>query len=333
MCSADAPRPRRQAGYTFIEMAITVFILSGLSVMSAQSFSGVRDSTDTLASLRRAQHGTEELSYQIHGLVTSARKLYVRGTVGTGYLDALDFEDRRPSPGVRLPLPDELSPLGRDEADVPRTGNMLLLAAESDPVTCPADPATGAVRYVDIYRMIAVYPRESSRRVVVARPEKGLDLRIWASVPFPSHVQLLGIASPVERARVVAALRTVYGCRYAWNPDKPVAEAFFALDATGTMSAIPDAVPPIPEDDAVSPGGRLLYRQLQLARTEAASVQRKALLTSDAPEDWVPNGFEVKMVGTPNQRRVWFRLVVEAQNVTGRAVAYDTELIATLRDL
>jgi hypothetical protein len=332
MCSVER-RPRRQAGYTFLEMAITVFVLSGLSVMSAQSFSGVRDSTDTLASLRRAQHGTEEVAYQIHGLLTSARKIYGRGTVGTGYLDTLDFEDRRPAPGVRLPLPDELSPLGRDEADVPRTGNMLLLAAESDPVTCPADPAVGAVRYVDVYRMLAIYPRESSRRVVVGRADKGLDLRIWASVAFPSHGQLLGITNAIERARVVKALRTLYGCRYAWNPDKPVAEAFFALDATGTMSALPEAAPQIPEDDAISPGGRLLYRQLQLARTRAESVQRKALLTMDAPDAWVPNGFEVKMVGTPSQRRVWFRLVVEAQSVTGRDVAYDTELIATLRDL
>lgn len=334
MCSAERPLRRRlQAGYTFLEMAITVSILTGLSIMSAQSFSGMRDTTDVLASLRRAQHGTEEVSYQIHGMITSARRTFPRGVLGNGYLDAIDFGARPLAPGARLPLPDELGVLGRDEADEPRTGNVLLLASEIDPIPCPANPATGAVRHIDVYRLLAIYPHASARRVVVSRNESGLDLCMWASVGYPSHVHLLAINDTVERARVVAALRTVYGCRYAWNPDKPVDQAYFAIDATGAISALPEPTPPIIEDAGISPGGRLIHRNLQLARTQAGSPQRGSMLTVEAPADWAPNGFEVKMAGTRSQRRIWFRLVVEAQTVTGRDVAYDTELIAALRDL
>ncbi len=55
-----------------------------------------------------------------------------------------------------------------------------------------ADPATGAVRYIDAYRFVCVYP---SITTLVVVPEDGpaLDLVVWRSVTYPSLPQLMAI--------------------------------------------------------------------------------------------------------------------------------------------
>ena len=107
----------------------------------------------------------------------------------------------------------------------------------------------------------------------------------------------------------------------------------FRIVAARTISGTPESSPDVPEDRAVSPGGRLLFTKLQLARTDPAVPQRRAVLTAEALGAWAPNGFEVKIVGTSSQRKVWMRLTVEGQSVTGRDTAHDTTLIANMRDL
>jgi len=334
MWTAERLGPRRGLrGFTMIEASLVIGVLGLLSVLTSQSLTTMRDTTDTLASYRRAQRGGERLAYQIHALTSSARKLFVRGTTGNAYLTALDLGTRHPIAGSRLPLPEEYEPLGADASDVPQTGNILLLASETDPVTCPADPATNKILYVDIYRMLCVYPSETAAKVVVRRAESGLDLVVWASAAYPSLSQVRGIVSATERARVVRALYGVHGCRYLWNPDAPVEAAFFAIDAAGNISALPDTDHELPEDRAVSPGGRLVQTKLQLARTDPSIVQRRAVLTAEAPQDWAPEGFELKVVGTSAQRKVWMRLTVEAQSSSARETAHDTTLVASLRDL
>ena len=320
-------------GYSLVEVVMVMAVLGGLSALTSQALTSVRDSTDTLASYRRAQRGGERLAYQIHGLASTARKLYVRGIAGNDYLTAIDLSRRPPAPNSRLPLTEEYEPLGRDSAGVPQTGNVMLLATETDPVTCLADPATAKILYLDLYRMLCVYPSETRAKVVVRRAENGLDLVIWASAAYPSYVQVSSIANAAERTRVVRALYSTHGCRYLWNPDLPSDQAFFAIDATGSIAGLPETGHEMPEDAAVSPGGRLIQTKLQLARTDPAVWQRRAVLTVENPEEWVPNGFELKVVGTSSQRKVWMRLTVEAQSVTPRDTAHDTTLIASLRDL
>lgn len=334
MWTASARDPRRRAaGYTVIELVLVVGILGGLSVLTAQSLGGVRDSSDTLATFRRAQRGGERLGYQVHGLISASRKLFVRGTVGNDYLAALDLHRHPPALGSRLPLPEEYEPLGPDMDGVPQTGNMLLMAVEADPVTCPADPLTGKIVYIDVYRMACVYPSESGPRVMTRRGEAGRDLVVWCSASYPNYAQVMAITNAAERGRVVRSLYGTHGCRYLWNPDAPRSTAFTAIDAAGTVAGAPEADHILPEDRAASPGGRLLYAKLQLARTDAEVPQRRALLTADAPASWRPDGFEVKVVGSSAQRKVWFRLVVEGQSTSGRDTAHDTTLIASLRDL
>jgi prepilin-type N-terminal cleavage/methylation domain-containing protein len=334
MSTAD-PRARRRSeqGLTLIEVVLVLTILGGMSVLTAQSLGAVRDSSNTLATYRRAQRGGDRLAYQVHDLVSTSRKIFVRGITGNDYLSALDLDRQPPAPGSRLPLPEEYEPLGPDSEGVPQTGNILLLASEGDPLTCLADPATSKLLYMDVYRVVCIYPSETGPRVMTVRREAGRDLVVWQSAPYPSYTQVMNIASATERTRVVRALYTVHGCRYLWNPDAAWGSAFYRIDAAGTVSGTADASHLVPEDTTASPGGRLLYTKLQLARTVAGDAVRQSQLTQEDPEDWTPDGFEVKVVGTSSQRKVWFRLVVEGQSVSGRDTAHPTTLIAALRDL
>jgi hypothetical protein len=325
---------RSTHGFTIIEIVLVVAVVVLLSVLTAQGLTTMRDSTDTLASMRRVQLRGDRVAYTVHRLVESARKLHVRGTVGNDYLDALDLSRHPMAGGTRLPLPDESRPLDVDDGVLPRTGNILLFVNESEPIPCTTNPTTQTLRYIDVYRMVCVYPQlVDNRRVLNRSPLRPKDLVIWASVLFPNHGQLLAITDPTERARVVSALYAEHGCRRAWNPDLPVDEAFFDLNAVGTVSSTATPSPVIEEDPENSPGGRLVYAKVQLARTDPTSVVRRSKLTADDPATWVPDGFEIKVVGTSAQRRVWMRIVVESQSVTARDVCHAVELIAALRDL
>ena len=140
-------RPRRtepraaQRGFTAIEMVITVVLLAALTLVAESSLSSVRETTDALAASRRVQRRTEKVAYRIRSLVSSSRRVFHRGSIGNSYIQTLDVSALPPAPGGRLPLPDEHRGIERDQEGVPRTGNILLFARESDPQACSADEA------------------------------------------------------------------------------------------------------------------------------------------------------------------------------------------------
>jgi prepilin-type N-terminal cleavage/methylation domain-containing protein len=327
------PRRRREHGYSFIEMAICVAILAILALAAQQTLGGVSDASALLDAMRRVEQRTEELAHRVHKEVSASRKMFFRGTVGSGYLAALDISRLGPAPGTRLALPDEADPLGPDRAGLPRTANVLLFARESDPYTCPADPSLGTIRYVDVYRFVCIYPSETGQRVLSRSDRDARDLVIWRSAGYPSYPQLMAVSNAAERARIVAELYRAYGYRFAWNPDGDAGASFYALSDAGAVSPTAEPSPRIPEDRSISLGSQLVYANLQLARTDANSATRRSVLTQDDPASWVPDGFEVKIVGNSSCRRIWFRLVVDGQSHNGREAVHVCTLSASCRDL
>jgi hypothetical protein len=203
---------------------------------------------------------------------------------------------------------------GRLEPDLlgnPTAGNVLLVARESDPVSCVADPATGLRRYVDTYRFGCAYPTVSARRLV---PGGGPahDLVLWLSRPFPSLPQIRAIADPLQRGRVVSDLVQTLGLNVAWDPEQAPAQAFYALLSDGSIAASPDPSPTLPQDALASAGRRLVAANLQLAATDDQVASRAALFSREPLATWSPHGFEVKVVGPSGARKVGLRLVVEA---------------------
>ena len=335
--STAEPTPRarrlpREGGYTFLEMAITLVIVAMMSLVVERVLSSTQEAERYLAAVRTATERGQKIAYDVTDIVSASRKLYGNDATGNGYRAKLDLTRDPVAPGVRLPLFDEVNPMGPDTAGDPRTGNALLFVREADAASCVADPATAKIRYIDTYRFVFIYPRVTTRTVVNGQPP-AWDLCVWRSVPFPSRAQILAITNATEKQNVIKDLYTRYGYDTCWDPNGPVNTTFYGLDVAGNMAGSPTASFTIEEDLDVSERGRLVYADVQLAATDPTTKARSPVFTLDAPATWSPHGFETKIVGASGSRKVWIHIVVEAQASHGRVAVMESTMIASTRDL
>ncbi len=322
---------RRQAGFTFIEVVIALALITMMALVVERTLAATQDAHKYLDCTRRVKERCEKVSYEVYEAISSSRRVYGRDATGEGYRQALDLSGLPPIPGTRLPLPDETRDMGPDLPGEPRTGNMLLFVRESDPVSCLANALTGEVRYIDIHRFACFYPHQTDRHIISADARDAVDLVLWYSLGYPSHPQLTAIADDDDRRQVVLFLYDA-GYRHAWDPDGPVGETFYALQSTGLIDPSPVPDPTIEESPDVSQHGRVVYSNAQLARTVPTSAARRGIFTLDAPEDWVPEGFELKVTGSSGHRKVWLHVVVEGESARSREAVHSTTLIASVRD-
>lgn len=321
-----------EAGFTFVEVAISLVILTMMALVVERTLAGTHDAERYLNGIRKSTERGQRIAYEVRDAVSASRKLYQNDLLGQGYLNALDFTRDPILPTARLPVFDELGVLGPDDPTDPRTGNILLFVREADAAPAIANPATKKVRYIDTYRFICVYPRETNRYIVSDEPRQfARDLVLWRSEAFPNHAQIMAISDPIERQAVAADLFNRFEYDLAWDPNASVATGFYALDAIGNVAAAPSPSITIGEDQNLSDRGRLCYANVQLARTDSASHPRRAIFTTDPA--WNPDGFEVKVVGQSGSRKVWLHLVVEVQAAKGKVAAHTSTLIASTRDL
>lgn len=329
-----AHRPRAQGGFTFFEMVVTLGILTIMVLIVQATVDGAARADRRLRATRVATERGERVTYELLAAVNGSRMLFGGDGVGPDYLARLQFGARPLLPSARLPRMDELHPLEPDPAGDPHTGNVLLFARESDAVEAVADAADGSTRHVDLYRIVCVYPTQTSRKLLADPPvQPARDLVVWRSVRYVNHTQLEAIDDEDERRSVVADLVNRHGVGHAWDVGAPIATAFFALDALGTLSGTPESSIVLEEDPDASDGGRLLYVDVQLARSQVGDPFRRPRLSTDEPATWQPDGFEVKIVGSSGSRKVWMHLVVESPGGRGVVGVQANTVIAHPRDL
>lgn len=337
-CAPSRVRNRRRAraavgGFTMFEVVVTTGILTIMVVIVQATIDGASRAERRLRATRIATERGERMTYELLGAVNGSRVL-LTGSVGDDYLDALQFGGRPLLTGARLPRIDELNPLEPDVAGDPHTGNVLLFASESDAVEVVADAATGSTRYIDLYRIVCVYPTQTTRKLLPDPPvQPARDLVVWRSVLYANHTQLLAIDDDDERRSVVADLVNRHGCDHAWDVGAAFDSAFFAMDALGTINSSASSSLTLDEDPDASQGGRLLYADVQLARSQAGDYHRRARLSTDDPANWSPDGFEVKITGLSGSRKVWMHLVVESPGGRGIVGVQSNTVIAHPRDL
>lgn len=316
------------------EIAITMALLTIMALVVEGTLGSTHDAERHIDAIRTAVERGERLTYEVLEEVEGSRKLFQGDALGLGYLGALDLGRDPLLPAARLPVFDELGVLGPDAPGDPRTGNILCFVRESDAAPAVADPATGLVRSIDVYRFVCIYPHQTQRQLVVSvGGPLARDLVVWRSVAFPNHAQIVAITDPAQRANVVSDLVTRFGLDLAWNPDGAVDESFFEMTAGGAVSSTPLTGVLVQEDLDVSDRGRLVYANAQLARTDQTTFHRRTVFTLDNPASWAPDGFEVKIVGVSGARKVWLHLVVECQARGGVVVAQGSTVIASPRDL
>ncbi|MDJ0522724.1 MAG: hypothetical protein QNJ90_11710 [Planctomycetota bacterium] len=316
------------------EVAVTLGLITLLALVMEGTIASTNKAENQLAAVRNALERGQRITYEVMDEIEGSRKLFQGDQIGQDYLAALELVRDPVLPGARLPLFDELQELGPDVPGDPRTGNILLFVRETDAAPAVADPATQKVRYIDIYRFVCVYPRQTNRMVVVKENgDDARDLVVWRSEPFPNRAQIMAITSNTERENVIADLVDRFGMDLAWEPDGTVDAAFYAMTSGGAMATNPTAGVLIQEDVDVSDRGRLVYGNVQLAQTSNASAHTRAVFTKDDPATWKPDGFELKIVGVSGARKVWVHIVIESQVRTGIVIPQAFTVIASPKDL
>lgn len=334
MSTADARRPRAcgRRGFTVIEMTVTTAILALTTLVIERTVSSATDAERTMRAVRNTAERSQAAAYRLRDEVSSARKLFQGDAAGNGYLARLGLPSALPLlAGSRLPVFDETKSLGPDTAGAPKTGNVLLIARDADPLPAIAVPATKTVRTIDAYRLVCFYLTQTPRTLVVGGLPS-LDLVEWRSHRFPSYRQVMAITSAAQRTEVVKDLYARFGADYLWDLNQPVTAAFYAIDGNGNVAAAPSTPSTIPEDRNVSRRGRLVDANLAIARTDMSSRIRQPVFTVEDPGTWTSHGFEVKIASPSGARRVWVRLTVEQQAAKGRVPGHQIAVVATTRD-
>lgn len=325
-------RTRRAAGFTIIEATVVTVVVALMTLVIERTVSGVVETERSMRAVRNTTERGTQATYRLRDLVQTSRKLFQADTVGNAYLAKLSRTRFAPLAGARLPLFDEVNPLGPDAVGDPHTGNCLLFLREGDPYRAVSVPASKTIRSIDTYRIVCVYLSQSTR-TVVAGGSPAVELVEWRSRAFPNYTQVMAISVATERTQVVKDLYARFGCNYLWNPTGAVDASFYGIDGSGNIAAAPTVVTSIPEDLNVSLGGRFVSGNMSVARTDTTSQVRMPIFSRDAIATWTPNGFEVKICGPSGARQVWLRLTVEQQASKGRVPAQTTTAVANTRDL
>jgi hypothetical protein len=336
MSIADLPRAANPAagrrGYTILEAIIVTILVALMSLVIERTVTGINQAEQTLRAVRNTTERGQKASWDLRDSITSSRKLFGNDAVGIAYLAKLDRTLYPPLAGSRLPIFDEVNPLGPDVAGDPHTGNELLFVREADAVPCVAVAASKKMRIVDAYRLVCVYITVSNRNLVRGEG-MAYDLVEWRSKSFPCYGQVNSITPVAERTSVVKDLYNRWGVDYLWDPASPVGSAFYGIDGLGNIAATASAVASIAEDRNVSKGPRFVSRNVDVTRTDVNSYPRTPQFSVEPVATWTPNGFECKICGASGSRKVWMRLSVEQQAAAGRVPCLQTTIVANTRDL
>jgi hypothetical protein len=304
-----------------------------MAIVVEQTLSATAKAARYIEAVQKATERGHNLAYEIRETVSSSRRIFFSDEIGNAYKDALDLTAAPPVAWSRLPMIEEGGRLGPDQPGAPMTGNFLLFVSETDATSVVSDAEAGLMRHIDTYRFVATYVRETSRRVAGVDRRMALDLVVWQSVEFPNYQQIIGIEDDDERRSVVASLVNDHGHTLAWDSSGALDDSFFVMTGSGSIAGTPTPGVTISEHATESRRGRLVYANVQLARTDQASRRRRAVFSVDDPEQWRPDGFEVKVVGRSGSRQVWMHLVTEVQAASGQTAAHDSTLIMSTKDL
>ena len=324
---------RSQSGFTMFEMLVTLIMIGVMASIVENTLGSAQRAERQLSAVRRVTGRCEQVAYEILDEVNRSRKLFQGDAAGQAYLDALDLSRDPILPAARLPLVDEINALGMDAPGDPRTGNILLFVLEGEGVPAVADAATARTRTIDLHRFVCIYPRQTTRVLLSdSQMFPARDLVIWRSALFPSYAQIQAIEDVAERESVVRDLVDRWGCDHAWDPNAGVDGGFYSLGVMGGVSTSPVIGMTIEEDLDASERGRLVYGDVQLARTDASRFHRRSRFTADDAATWVPDGFEVKIVGISGARKVWFRVTAESPATKNVVGVLGCEMTASPRD-
>lgn len=321
------PSLRNRSGMSLIEVTIATSILIASLLMVQEVIGTTQAAQVYIAARDRASQQSADLIADVRSAGLSSRRLYQDDDEGRGYLAALDTAALPILGDTRLPVVDPVGRLDQDAIGVRRAGNALLLACEDRPMQIPT---SGARHRIDIVRFFAVYPTRRTGKVADALADR-IDLVRFTSRPYADRASIEQVTDPGEKVEVVLALRAA-GITRECLAGVPIAQAFFSLNADGSISTTEIVSPIIDATPDNRPRAMLGNSRSSVApNSPALHVPFLAQLDNTLPA--FPSGFEVKVVGPSGGRQVLVRLTLVTGAHTGPDAASTTERLFSVRDL
>lgn len=346
-------RGRGNAGVSFTELLIVMFIFSVIGIMVYDLLVGTARTNLYLEANNDLSEYGQRLVNEIKTEMLQSKKLIDRSPRGQAYQAALDL-DGVPQPIDTTVLPvievnGSFSPSLAGDAEHPfdpaSVGNAVFFAQAMPPYLDEGD----GVR-IDLYRLNYYYlVKDGSREI--AQQGNILDLYRWTSVWFADYNQLYQLNDFGDGGAILSATLTALkladsttgrpAIDMAWAPDEDVDEAFYSF-SSGSLASSPDSGYTIARDEATSAikklnspriGGKMVYSvAFNTGQNFDLGDPVPVFATADATDDGYPHGFEVMMGGPTGGRRVMLRLVLAADAGSARLVSRENVVLINARD-
>lgn len=342
-------RKNRQRGYTLMEILI---VLAISTVVMMVAYNLIEDAMRTSLFVESHNNLSQWAQRPVNFMQTEVyqnKTIFDATTLGNGYLTRFTTPPAYPGamtcgtngcggaattpptmptmlPNSLLPVTDQSNVMGPDTAGNRTTGNILFLVRQLPPLLISYDNGAGTVNFpADRYRFEMYYlARDTSRSFSSAT--SFLDLIQVRSIDFADYFQLnpligsSGSFTAAQKTAIVNGL-TAAKIKVAWDPmNQPVANAFYSIGATGTMTLqatqgiwVYSAKSMIPEFKGGAISGKMLFSVMFRPTATTyfvfpSPVPKYAIFNTSTPE--FPSGFEVKIVGAGGSRKVLLRLVL-----------------------
>ncbi len=338
-----------ERGISLLEALVTLVLLVAIVGVVLNLTLTAKDAQTYGERLSRATEINQRVTDEMRAEMLSAVDLVQAGTVGDGYLAALQLDPTSPLLlGSKLPTVFLTGTFERETTPGERTGNVLLFARQAwtTELTC----ASTATYQIDVYRLVCYYLTPEEGGPVPGSP-LGLNLSKFVSEPLVDADQIDRISDPDDQEEVLVHLANgtpddlgVVHPRavLVWlrGGDLAVLDNVREIDAaTGALSSTPLA-PRAPGAWTIhrspehSNRGLLYYRHFSVASNyghRRLGVARFGVKSSAG--EGFPHGFEVQMGGLSSARQVLIHLSIVTTSSQGTRAHSDMRSVAFVQDV
>jgi hypothetical protein len=322
--------PGRRSGITLLEAMVVATFFSFLSVAAFQALSSTFDATQRLDAVNRVQVRSQVVLDRVAAEAAESVRIYGNDPEGLAVLSLLEGVSGEMLPDSGLPTVLSNGIIEKDQSGTIDTGNCLVFLKACLPYALKSTTTNEEVRRVDVYRFAAVYLKNKEPGSPLDRPD-GLDLVLFRSEPMADWSQVSEIVDPIEQGRLVTALRDDRGVRLLIDTRRDIADAFARIDTSGTIDPNPPSLVikanPVKGRMSLFPQGHLSVATNAAPKNHGVGRLSPRLNTGSG----FPHGFEVRIIGTPNSRRIYGHLTVALRKRQDRFYA-DLDSVAVARD-
>ncbi len=330
------PRATPQAGFTLVEMLLSVTLMAMMIAMVGPMINLTRSGTVQYEAHMQIKTAAQKTMNKIQHRLVECKRLF-QGTAPDILFQMRWSPDGQPEPisGSVLPVIQPNGSLADPSALSGSTGNMLFLASLGVPEDLSVLNGSGVSENlrIDNYRFCFYYVGAGSGKLVGDKFNR--TLWEWESVAYADYSAIMAISDTAKRLNAVSALMNkgfLYACDLS---TVTAAGAFYLLNSTGTLS--PQIYHMIVRDSGgpIAAMGNMTgsYSYGVSPNTGGTFTPKDSVPKFATASGEFPSGFEVLVTGVSGSRQVVARLVMAASSGITRSVSYEQMIYATVHDV